>query len=77
MTSWDEYLDYSMWEETAEECGISLDEEAAKQFSKDEVLPWEVIDIGIPRSWFEQEYEKALRNENTIPCEFNCVNCGV
>lgn len=77
MTSWDEYLDYSMWEETAEECGISLDEEAAKQFSKGEVLPWEVIDIGIPRSWFEQEYEKALRNENTIPCEFNCVNCGV
>lgn len=77
MTSWDEYLDYLMWEETAEECGISLDEEAAKQFSKDEVLPWEVIDIGIPRSWFEQEYEKALRNENTIPCEFNCVNCGV
>lgn len=77
MTSWDEYLDYSMWEETAEECGISLDAEAAKQFSKDEVLPWEVIDIGIPRSWFEQEYEKALRNENTIPCEFNCVNCGV
>lgn len=77
MTSWDEYLDYSMWEETAEECGISLDEEAAKQFSKDEVLPWEAIDIGIPRSWFEQEYEKALRNENTIPCEFNCVNCGV
>lgn len=77
MTSWDEYLDYSMWEETAEECGISLDEEAAKHFSKDEVLPWEVIDIGIPKSWFEQEYEKALRNENTIPCEFNCVNCGV
>lgn len=77
MTSWDEYLDYSMWEETAEECGISFDKEAAKQFEKDEVLPWEVIDIGIPRSWFEQEYAKALNNENTIPCEFNCVKCGV
>ncbi|MCR5261785.1 MAG: TIGR03960 family B12-binding radical SAM protein [Candidatus Gastranaerophilales bacterium] len=77
LTSWDEYLDYSLWEETAAECGISYQEEASKQYGKDDILPWEVIDMGIPRSWFEQEYEKALQAINTIPCEFNCVNCGV
>lgn len=77
LTSWDEYLDYSLWEQTAQECGISYEEEASRQYDKDEVLPWEIIDIGISRNWFEQEYEKALRAENTIPCEFNCVNCGV
>lgn len=77
LTSWDEYLEYKMWEETAEECGISFEKEASKQFSKEEELPWEIIDMGISREWFEQEYEKALRAENTIPCEFNCVNCGV
>lgn len=77
LTSWDEYLEYDQWRETAVECGISFEEEASKQYGKDEVLPWEVIDMGIPRSWFEQEYEKALRAENTIPCEFNCVKCGV
>ena len=77
LTSWDEYLEYDQWRETAAECGISFEEEASRQYGKDEVLPWEVIDMGIPRSWFEQEYEKALRAENTIPCEFNCVKCGV
>lgn len=77
LTSWDEYLDYNLWEETAKECGISYEEEASRQFEKDAVLPWEMIDMGITREWFEQEYEKALRAENTIPCEFNCVNCGV
>ena len=77
LTSWDEYLEYDQWRETATECGISFEEEASRQYGKDEVLPWEVIDMGIPRSWFEQEYEKALRAENTIPCEFNCVKCGV
>lgn len=77
LTSWDEYLEYDQWRETAAECGISFEEEASRQYEKDEVLPWEVIDMGIPRSWFEQEYEKALRAENTIPCEFNCVKCGV
>ncbi len=77
LTSWDEYLEYDQWRETAAECGISFEEEASRQYEKDEILPWEVIDMGIPRSWFEQEYEKALRAENTIPCEFNCVKCGV
>ena len=77
LTSWDENLDYSLWDETAAECGLSFEKEASKQFAKDDVLPWEVIDMGITRSWFEQEYEKALRAENTIPCEFNCVKCGV
>lgn len=77
LTSWDEYLEYDKWRETAAECGISFEEEASRQYEKDEILPWEVIDMGIPRSWFEQEYEKALRAENTIPCEFNCVKCGV
>lgn len=77
LTSWDEYLEYDQWKETAAECGISFEEEASRQYGKDEILPWEVIDMGIPRSWFEQEYEKALRAENTIPCEFNCVQCGV
>ncbi|MDO5304327.1 MAG: TIGR03936 family radical SAM-associated protein [bacterium] len=77
LTSWDEYLEYDQWRETAAECGISFEEEASRQYGKDEILPWEVIDMGIPRSWFEQEYEKALMAENTIPCEFNCVKCGV
>ncbi len=77
LTSWDENLIYSDWEQTAQECGISFEEEASKQYDKDTVLPWEVIDIGITREWFEQEYEKALKSENTIPCEFKCVECGV
>lgn len=77
MTSWDEYLIYSDWENAAQECGISFEEEASRQYPKEEELPWEVIDVGISREWFEQEYEKALRAENTIPCEFNCVKCGV
>ena len=29
LTSWDENLDYSLWEETAEECGLSFEKEAS------------------------------------------------
>ena len=77
MTSWDENIDYKLWDTLAEECGFTFEEEASRQFDEDEQLPWEIIDIGISRTWFEKEYVKALENKNTIPCEFNCVNGGV
>lgn len=77
MTAWDENIDQTLWDSLAQECSISLDELATKQFNLDENLPWDVIDVGINKSWFIQEYKKALQAENTIPCEFNCVGCGV
>jgi len=77
MTSWDENLDYAQWTRIAEQCGIDFENEASKYFEENEELPWDNIDVGIKREWFEQEYQKALRSENTIPCEFGCVNCGV
>lgn len=77
MSTWDENINKSLWEETAKDLGISLNELATKQFELDRELPWDIIDIGIDKSWFIQEYKKALNAENTIPCEFNCVNCGV
>lgn len=77
MSTWDENIDKNLWEDTAKEAGISLTELATKQFDLEEELPWDVIDIGIDKSWFIQEYKKALLSETTIPCEFNCVSCGV
>ena len=77
MTSWDENLDYAQWTRLSEVCNIDFEKEASKYFEENEELPWDNIDVGIKREWFEQEYQKALRAENTIPCEFGCVNCGV
>lgn len=77
MTTWDENIDFDLWRKKAEECGISLEESAEKQFTVDEELPWNIIDCGIDKEWFVNEYNMALASENTIPCEFRCVNCGV
>lgn len=77
LSSDDKNLDFSLWEETAKECGIDFEKEATRFYGKDEDLPWGMIDTGIRKEWFDAEYEKALRAEATLPCEFNCVNCGV
>ncbi len=77
LSSWDENIDKALWEETAKQCGFNIDEEAQRSYSLDETLPWEIIDTGIDKSWFIEQYQNALKDTPITPCEFKCVNCGV
>ena len=82
LDAWGEYFKKDVWFETAKELGIDLNALAQRQFSLDEVLPWDFIDTGINKEWFVEEYKKAFAvNENSphiVPtCQQQCVNCGV
>ena len=83
LDAWGEYFDKRVWQETAAECGISLAELAEKQYSLDEPLTWDFIDIGVDKEWFKGEYNTAMsiKAENDIhivpTCQTKCVNCGV
>ena len=83
LDAWGEYFDKNIWHETAEECGISLQELAEKTYDTEMSLPWDFINIGVDKEWFVNEYKKALlingqESQHVIPtCEKSCVNCGV
>lgn len=82
LDAWGEYFDKNIWHETAEECALSLQELAEKNYNTDSPLPWDFIDIGVDKDWFKDEYCKALAVEqetsHIVPtCEKGCVNCGV
>ncbi len=88
LDAWGEYFDKNIWHQTAEECGISLQELAEMNYNTENPLPWDFINIGVDKEWFKEEYKKALSipeiittEENTshiVPtCEKGCVNCGV
>ncbi len=82
LDSWGEYFDKNVWFETANELGINLNELAQKQYSLDEVLPWDFIDVGINKEWFVEEYKKAYEVDENSPhivptCQHKCVDCGV
>ena len=79
LDAWGEYFNKNIWFEAADECGIKLEELAEKEYSINENLPWDFIDIGIDKKWLINEYNKAFNaNEHIVPtCEKQCVNCGV
>lgn len=60
------------------ESGIDPAFYATRQREKDEVFPWDVVDLGVDRVYFWREYQRGLKAEYTAPCpERNCVRCGV
>lgn len=61
----------------AQKCGFSVGELSQKQFSLDEELPWDFINVGIKKEWFIEEYQKALNSKSSEPCETKCSNCGI
>lgn len=67
LDAWGEYFDKNVWHETAEECGISLQELAEKTFDIDAPLPWDFINIGVDKEWFKEEYRKALSITSLAP----------
>jgi len=55
------------WRAAVAETGVDADFFIFRDRSKDAVLPWDIIDGGMKASFFHTEYEKALREEWTLP----------
>ncbi len=77
LDSWDENLDFDLYQKIAQKLNIDIEKEASKEFLSDEILPWDNIFYGVNKSWLLDEYNKAKNSTATIPCEVKCNNCGV
>jgi radical SAM superfamily enzyme YgiQ (UPF0313 family) len=55
------------WRAAVSETGIDGDFYIFRDRSRDAMLPWDMIDGGMKRAFFEAEYAKSLREEWTLP----------
>ena len=74
--SWDEYFDYDKWIEVFTESGIDPEFYANRKYGIDEVLPWDIIDCGVDKSFFVRERNKAYGEDTTPNCREKCSGCG-
>lgn len=56
--SWYDHFDYKIWEKSAEEIGLDVNE-YLKGYSLEEELPWSFIDVGITKEYLLREYEAS------------------
>ncbi|MBO5295617.1 MAG: TIGR03960 family B12-binding radical SAM protein, partial [Clostridia bacterium] len=74
--AWDEYFDYDKWESVFRDTGIDPAFYANRRFGEDEILPWDVIDIGVSKEFMLREMHKAHESRTTPNCKETCSGCG-
>ncbi len=74
--AWDEYFNYDLWIEAFEKCGVDPAFYTSRGFGLDEILPWDIIDIGVTKSFLLRERSKAYEGLTTPSCAEHCSGCG-
>lgn len=74
--AWSEYFDYDRWMEVFSDTGIDPAFYANRRYGLDEVLPWDVIDCGVTKSFLKRERERAFEGQTTPNCREKCAGCG-
>lgn len=77
LETWEEHVNFSAWEKAIED----VDYDVAGQFRERDVherLPWDHIDILIPKEWFQKDWQNAMELKYAQDCRAGkCHLCGV
>ena len=74
--AWSEYFDYDAWMEVFSATGVDPTFYANRAFAADEILPWDIIDCGVTKSFLLRERARAFEEKTTPNCREHCSGCG-
>ena len=78
LDGWSDLFNFSLWEQAFEATGIDPVFYTSRQRTPNEPLPWDHIDSGIKKEFFESECQKAQEMALTPDCrESACTGCGI
>ena len=76
LEAWEEYFDYDRFMDAFRRTGVDPDFYTTRGFGTDEVLPWDMIDIGVSKSFLLRERKRAYEEVTTPSCAESCSGCG-
>lgn len=74
--SWSEHFQYENWIQAFEKNKIDPLFYTNRERKREEILPWDFIDIGVTKSFLWKEYEKAKQEIISPNCRMECQGCG-
>jgi len=76
--AWEDRFQRAAWDEAMEEASWEVKAFIASSRPLDATLPWEGIDLGVSHAYLKREWERALQQRESLPCDLSCQNpCGV
>ena len=76
LDGWDEYFRYDIWCDAFEKCGIPVDFYTVRGYGEEEILPWDMIDVGVSKKFLLRERRRAYVAPVTPACRHGCAGCG-
>lgn len=76
LDGWDEYFRYDIWCNAFEKCGIPVDFYTVRGYGEEEILPWDMIDVGVSKKFLLRERRRAYDAQVTPDCRHGCAGCG-
>ena len=76
LDSWSEYFSFERWMDAFVRAGVDPDFYARRARTREEILPWSMVDIGVQTDYLWREREQAYRSVITPDCRVQCMGCG-
>ena len=77
LDAWEENFDFDSWMQVFADCGLDPAFYANRNIPDEEILPWDMIDCGVTKSFLLSERHKAQSAATTPSCKEKCAGCGV
>lgn len=76
LEAWSDYFSFERWMKAFDDAGVDPTFYAHRQRDKDEVMPWDIVDVGVRRAHLWHEREQAYASELSPDCRRQCSACG-
>ena len=76
LEAWTDYFSFDRWMRSLEKHGLSPAFYAERERSTEEVLPWDMIDVGVRKEHLKREREKCYSSTLSPDCRHQCSACG-
>lgn len=76
LEAWSDYFSFDRWMKAFDDAGVDPTFYAHRLRDKDEVMPWDNVDVGVCRAHLWHEREQAYKSELSPDCRKQCSACG-
>lgn len=76
LEAWSDYFSFERWMKAFKDAGVAPEFYAYRARSKDENMPWDIVDVGVRKAHLWHEREQAYKSELSPDCRKQCSACG-
>ncbi len=76
LEAWSDYFSFERWMKAFDDAGVDPAFYAHRERGEDEVMPWDIVDVGVRREHLWHERCAAYASELSPDCRKQCSACG-